>query len=216
MTLPRRTLLALAPLLLAPRLVRAAGLALTAQDRADLARIEAYLNGLHTLKARFLQIAPDGRTSQGTAWIDRPGRLRFEYDPPSPFLLVAGHGLVVFHDAKLEQTNNFPLSQTPLGILLAENLKLSGDITVTNIDRQPGLIQVTTYRTSSPNDGTLTLVFADGPLLLRQWAVVDGQRQETRVSLFDVSLGGRFDSSLFEFIDPRILGHAPDNPTPNR
>ncbi len=182
-TLPRRALLA-APLLLAPlaaRPARAAGIALTAQDRADIARIETYLNGLKTLKARFLQVAPDGRTSQGTAWISRPGRLRFEYDPPSPFLLVAGYGLVVFHDKKLMQTNNFPLSQTPLGILLADNLKLSGDVTVIGIDRQPGLIQVATIRTASPADGSLTLVFADNPLALRQWAVVDGQRHETRV-----------------------------------
>lgn len=220
--LPRRALplllapLLLAPLLLGPRMALAAGIALTAQDRADLGRIEVYLNGLRTLKARFLQIAPDGRTSQGNAWIDRPGRLRFEYDPPSPFLLVAGHGLVVFHDKKLNQTNNFPLSQTPLGILLADNLKLSGDLTVTAIDRQPGLIQVTTQRTGSPNDGSLTLVFADAPLALRQWAVIDGQRQETRVSLFNVTLGGRFESSLFEFVDPKFLGLAPDSGTPNR
>src|SRR5579859_35045 len=98
----RRTLLTL-PLLvaLAPPLVASAqaqGVQLTAQDRADLARIEAYLNGLHTLKARFLQVAPDGATSQGTAWLQRPGRMRFQYEPPSPLLLVAGHGLFVFYD----------------------------------------------------------------------------------------------------------------------
>ena len=208
MKLARRTLLA-APLLLLARPARAVtALALTARDRTDVARIEVYLNGLLALKARFLQVAPDGRTSQGNAWIERPGRLRFEYDPPSPFLLVAGHGLVIFHDKKLMQTNNFPLSKTPLGILLSDNLKLSGDITITAIDRQPGLIQVTTVRTASSGDGSLTLVFADAPLALRQWAVVDGQRQETRVSLFNIELGGRFDGKLFEFVDPRLLGNS--------
>ncbi len=178
--LTRRAVLAAPAFLAAPALLaaaarpsQAAGIALTAQDRADIARIEIYMNGLRSLKARFLQVAPDGRTSQGTAWIDRPGRLRFEYDPPSPFLLVAGHGLVVFHDKKLMQTNNFPLSQTPLSTLLSDTLKLSGDVTVIGIDRQPGLIQVATMRTSSPGDGSLTLVFADAPLALRQWAVVD-------------------------------------------
>jgi outer membrane lipoprotein-sorting protein len=185
--------------------------ALSAQDKTDITRVETYLNSLHNLRARFLQVAPDGRTSEGNAWISRPGRLRFEYDPPSPLLLVAGHGLVVFHDKQLMQTENFMIGQTPLGILLSDNLKLSGDITVTSVNRLPGQLQITVYRTSSPGDGTLTLVFTDPPLALRQWEVVDGQRQSTRVTLFNVELGGTFDSKLFEFIDPRILGPAGGN-----
>jgi outer membrane lipoprotein-sorting protein len=209
----RRFLLSLPFLLLLPLLLPRHGHAqapvLSAQDRADIARVETYLNGLHNLKARFLQVAPDGRTSEGNAWISRPGRLRFEYDPPSPLLLVAGHGLVIFHDKQLMQTQNFFIGQTPLGILLSDNLKLSGDVTVTGVQRMPGQLQVTLLRTSSPGDGTLTLVFTDPPLALRQWEVVDSQRQSTRVTLFNVELGGTFDPKLFEFIDPRILGPVP-------
>ena len=194
----RRTLLALP---FAPLLVRAAAaqaLALTPQDRADLARIEAYLDTLRTLKAHFLQVSPNGGTAEGTAWMDRPGRMRFEYAPPSPFLLVAGHGAVVFQDRQLGQTSDYPIGATPLGILLADHVQLSGAVTVIGIGRQPGLLQVTLVRTASPGDGSLTLVFADKPLALRQWAVVDAQRQETRVSLFNVELGGNFDQALFE------------------
>jgi len=193
----RRTLLALP---LALPLIRAASaqpLALTAQDRADLARIEAYLDTLHTLKARFLQVSSNGGTAGGTAWLDRPGRMRFDYDPPSPFLLVANYGSLVFQDRQLGQTSNYPLGVTPLGILLAEHVQLSGAVTVTAIAREPGQIQVTMVRTASPGDGSLTLVFADNPLALRQWTVVDAQRQETRVSLFDVELGAKVDSALF-------------------
>lgn len=183
----------------------------SAADRADIARVEAYMNRLKTLKARFLQLAPDGGTSQGTAWIDRPGKLRFEYDPPSPLLLIAGYGVGFFHDKKLGQTSNFPLSSTPLGILLAENLKLSGDITVTKVTRLPGQLQIALYRTRSPGDGSITLVFADNPLALRQWTVTDPQGKETSVTLFDVALGGRFDSKLFQFADPSLL-NRPSNP----
>jgi outer membrane lipoprotein-sorting protein len=203
-------LLALPPLVppllawVAPRAL-AADFQLTAQDRADLGRIEAYLNGLHTLKARFLQIAPDGGTSQGIAWLDRPGKMRFQYDRPSPLLLVAGHGLLVYYDRELKQTTNIPLGQTPLGLLLTDQLTLSGDVTVTGIERQPGEIQVTMVRTRSPGDGSLTLVFADNPLALRQWVVVDSQRQETRVSLFDVQLGGNFDPDMFTLVDPKAF-----------
>jgi outer membrane lipoprotein-sorting protein len=175
------------------------------QDRADVGRVESYLNGIHTLKARFLQIAPNGASSEGQAWLERPGRMRFQYDPPAPFLLVAGHGLLVFNDSQLKQTSNLPLDRTPLGILLRDNLRLSGDITVSRVTRLPGQLQVTLFRTATPNEGSLTLVFADNPLALRQWSVIDAQRQETRVSLYDVVLGSVFDQSLFTFVDPKFF-----------
>ena len=202
----RRTLLLapLAPLLALPAWAQAPA-ALTPQDRADIARVETYLNGIRTLHARFRQIAPNGSTSGGQVWLERPGRLRFEYDPPSPFLLVGGHGLLVFHDSRLQQTSNIPLGSTPLGLLLQDNLRLSGDVTVAGLTRAPGQLQLRLFRTKSPADGTLTLMFADAPLALRQWSVVDAQRQETRVTLYNIELGGTFKQSLFEFIDPRFF-----------
>jgi outer membrane lipoprotein-sorting protein len=205
----RRTLLAAAALLL-PVAARAQSiklqpLPLSAQDRADVARIEANLNGLRSFKSRFLQVGPDGSTSEGTAWLARPGRMRFEYDKPSPFLLLAGFGSAVFFDAQLKQTTSVPLETTPLSMLLADTIKLSGNVTVTGLRRDPGQLQVTLTRTASPGDGTLTLVFNDNPLVLRQWAVVDQQRQETRVSLFNVEPGGKFADSLFQFDDPRLV-----------
>jgi outer membrane lipoprotein-sorting protein len=200
MLLRRTLLLALPALLAIPPEGRAqAAFAPTARDAADLARIEAYLNGLKTMKARFLQVAPDGGITNGSAWLSRPGRLRFEYDPPAPFLLVAGQTGLIFHDSSLRQTSNIPISRTPLGILLAEQAKLSGDVTVTGIERLPNQIHVSLVRTASPGDGSLTLTFADAPLALRQWRVVDAQRKETRVTLFNMELGGRFDPKLFEF-----------------
>ena len=205
----RRALLAAAVSLVALIPLRAAyaQTALTARDQADIGRVEAYLNGIHTLKARFQQIAPNGSLSGGTAWMERPGRMRFQYDPPAPFLLVAGHGLLVFYDSQLQQTTNIPLDRTPLGLLLRDNLRLAGDVTVTQIIRYPGQLQLTLLRTATPADGTLTLIFADNPLALRSWTVVDAQRQETRVSLFDVQLGGTFEQSLFTFIDPKFFGN---------
>lgn len=207
-TMNRRDLLcfSLAPLLLAGTSASAqTSFRPTPQDQADLGRIETYLDSLRTLKARFLQVAPNGSVSQGTVWLERPGRMRFQYDPPSPLLLVAGHGLVVFNDKSLNQTSNIPISKTPLGILLADHVRLQGDVTVTDMQRLPGQLQVSLVRTASPGDGTLTLVFADNPLTLKQWTVLDAQRQETRVTLFNAQTGGSFDPKLFEFIDPRFL-----------
>ena len=200
----------LLPPWLVPGLLRHSALAQprfqpTPQDHADLARIETYLDSLRSMKAQFLQVAPNGAITHGVAWLERPGRMRFQYDPPSPLLLVAGHGLVVFYDASVNQTSNFPISSTPLGILLADHVKLGGDVTVTGMQRLPGQLQVSLMRTASPGDGTLTLIFADNPLMLRQWTVLDAQRQETRVTLYNVELGGSFDPKLFEFIDPRFF-----------
>ncbi len=199
----RRTLLLSSLALATPAL---AAFAPTPQDRADIARIETYLNGLTSLRAKFLQVAPDGGISGGQAWLSRPGRLRFQYDPPAPFLLVAAHGQLVFQDSSIKQTSQAPLSSTPLGMLLAPKVALSGEITVTGMRRLPGEIDVSIVRTASPGDGGLTLVFADAPLTLRQWTVTDAQQKETRVTLFNTELGGSFDAKLFEPVPMPSVG----------
>ncbi len=172
---------------------------LSAQDRTDIARIEAYLNGVRSLKARFMQTAPNGAISEGTALMQRPGKMRFQYDPPSPFLLIANYGILFFQDAQLGQTTNIPLSRTPLGILLGDHTSLSGDVTVTKFVRLPGQLQVTLVRTASPGEGSLTLFFADNPLTLRQWVVVDQQGKQTRVSFTNMEVGVAVDAKLFDY-----------------
>ncbi|MBB2155415.1 outer membrane lipoprotein carrier protein LolA [Gluconacetobacter diazotrophicus] len=165
-------------------------LSLAPADRAWVQRVQDYLNGVTTLEAQFQQLAPDGKRTTGTAWLSRPGRMRFEYDKPSPLLLVANHGQVVFNDSQLGQTTTLPLDKTPLGLLLRPGLQLSGDVTVTGFTHSNGLVQVTLVRTASPADGSLTLVFHDSPMSLRSWSVVDAQGQETRVDLYNIRLGG--------------------------
>jgi outer membrane lipoprotein-sorting protein len=199
----RRVLMSTLPILAAavatPHLALAqTSITRTPQDQADIERVEAYLNGLKSLKAHFLQVAPDGGLSEGTAWLERPGRMRFQYDPPSPFLLLASSGVLTFHDSSLRQDSNIPLSRTPLGILLAEHVTLSGAVTVTGMERLPGQLQMTVVRTDSPGDGSLTLIFSDNPLGLRQWTVIDAQRRETHVTLYNIQIGGTYDRHLFD------------------
>ncbi len=187
---------------------------LSERDRADIARVEAYLNRLTTLRARFLQIAQNGASAEGTAWIWRPGRMRFEYDPPEPLLLVASHGQFLLYDRELRQPSTVPVSQTPLAFLLRENLRLSGDITVTRVERGGGFLRVTLYRTAAPAEGRLTLVFQDDPVELRQWVVVDAQGHVTRVSLSRIETGVRIDPRIFEFNDPRFFETEPQRGPP--
>ncbi len=169
----------------------------------ELAAAEAFLNRLVSLKARFLQLSENGATAQGTAWIVRPGKMRFEYDPPEPMLLVANGGQFFYFDRELRQPSIVPTGSTPLGLLLRDNMSFgSGDVTVTNVEHAQGFIRITLHRTGQPAEGRLTLVFADNPVELRQWEVVDAQGRATRVTLSGIEYGGRHAALLFEFNNP--------------
>jgi outer membrane lipoprotein-sorting protein len=170
---------------------------LSPADAAEVRRIEAYLNTLRSLQARFIQVWPNGRTTPGTAWLERPGRLRLQYDPPSPLTLIAANGIVRLHDAANDSNTTMPVSSTPLGILLADNISLSGPVTVTGVQRAPGQVQVSMVRTSASAQGSLTLSFIDPPLTLRGVRIIDAEQQETRLILFDLRIGGHFQPSLF-------------------
>ncbi|WP_242403570.1 LolA family protein [Asaia platycodi] len=148
-------------------------------------------------QARFQQIAPDGERTTGTAWLDRPGRMRFDYDKPSPLLLIANQGQIVYQDRELGQVTTLPLDRTPLGLLLRPDLRLSGDVTVTGFQHDKGLVQVTLVRTATPSEGSLTLIFADTPLTLKSWVVKDAQGRETQIDLFNVASNPSLSESLF-------------------
>lgn len=165
-----------------------------------LSRVTDYLNSINTVTARFVQVAQDGSIRNGTAILQRPGKMRFQYDPPDPQLLVAGFGLLVFHDPKLNQTTNIPLSATPLGILLAKHVTLSGPVTVTKLEQPPGEVQVTLIRTGKAAQGHITLVFSTNPLELRQWQVTDAQGRTTQVSLYDLHATKPFPNKDFEYV----------------
>ncbi|MDD2794756.1 MAG: outer membrane lipoprotein carrier protein LolA [Acidocella sp.] len=184
-----------------PAMAQPAPFVMTPADQALVSQMETYLNQQTGLTANFLQVAADGSTRTGKAWLQRPGKMRFEYDPPDKQLLVAGFGLLVYYDPALNQTTNIPLGSTPLGILLAKHVNLNaGGVVVTNIQMQPGEDDITLIRKGKAAEGSLTLVFATDPLELRQWVVVDAQGRQTRVSLYDIVPGGPYPDSLFRFI----------------
>jgi len=174
-------------------------------DRALVPRVEAYLNGISVIRARFLQVAQNGASAQGTAWIWRPGRMRFDYDPPEPLLLVASGGQVMMFDRELRQPTTVPAGSTPLGLLLRDPIRLSGDITVTAAERRGGFLHVSLHRTNAAAEGRLTLTFSEDPMQLRQWSVVDAQGRETRVTLYEIDTTARPNSRMFDFNDPRFF-----------
>ncbi len=172
---------------------------LDARDRADVARLEAYLNSLRTLTARFLQVSERGATAEGRIYLQRPGRLRLEYADPVPLLVVAARGQIIQHDKQLKQTTYLPLSSTPAAVLLRETVALSGNVTVTGVERGPNVLRVTIVQTDDPRAGRLTLIFAERPLQLTNWVVVDGQGATTRVALSEIQTDVPIPAQLFEF-----------------
>ncbi|MDZ4735370.1 MAG: outer membrane lipoprotein carrier protein LolA [Rhodospirillaceae bacterium] len=176
---------------------------LTQNDVADLTRVEQYLNSFSTLRARFQQYSVGSGDASGDIYVRRPGRLRVEYEPPVPVLIVADGMLVSYYDSDLDQVNQLPLNASPIWFLLRETILFDEEITVTKIDRQTGTLRVSMHQTDDADAGSVTLIFNDNPLELKQWTLVDAQGTEVRVGLEEVSLGGALANELFRTPTPR-------------
>ncbi|MEO0680956.1 MAG: outer membrane lipoprotein carrier protein LolA [Pseudomonadota bacterium] len=160
-----------------------------AQSGRDLARINAYLNALDTAEGDFVQIAPNGETSDGRFFIDRPGKIRFEYTPPNPGLVVSDGTWVAIYDMRDCSKQTTSLSTTPLELLLAERVDLRRDGVVTGIESRPGQMRVTAVNPDNAGQGSITLIFNENPLELRQWIITDAEGQVTTIALSDVRRG---------------------------
>jgi outer membrane lipoprotein-sorting protein len=186
---------------LADAAVPPVAVALTPQDTADLQRVPAYLNSIRTMYARFQQLSSNGGTATGQLWMARPGRMRFEYDPPMQILLLADMFYVYFVDKELAEMSKVGLKSTPAWLLLRDPITFD-DLVVTRFERSSNAFRFTVVKKDEPDNGSLTMVFSDRPLTLRQWSIVDQQRKTTTVSLYDERLGVALDPELFVYQDP--------------
>jgi len=166
-------------------------------EKADLDKVSAYLNGMKSLKANFIQLGPDGGMAQGELFLQKPGQIRFEYKPPSPVLIVATEGHLYVRNSKLSTLNSYDLSDTPLGLLLNERIDLKTNKAVIGVAEQNGAVVVRARSSSNRNDSNITLVFALPGLELRKWTVRDNQGGNTTVALQGLEPGASLDASLF-------------------
>ena len=171
---------------------------LTGADRSQaLAQASAALNRIAAVQGRFSQIAPDGSTSRGDIYLQRPGKMRFAYDAPSPLTIVSDGSTVSVHDRSVRDVSRVPLRSTPLYYVLKRNVSLERDARVVRVARSGADLLVTARDRTGEADGEITLTFAGPTYELRQWAVTDGQRQTTRITLSDVRAAARIDPRLF-------------------
>lgn len=180
----------------------AAGTAVMA-DKLPLDSISSYLNAMTTAKGEFTQINSDGTISTGTIYIKRPGRVRFEYNAPDTGLVIAGSNTVVIYDTKSNQPpETYPLSRTPLSIILAKNVNLTQAKMVTGHGYDGTATTVTAQDPENPQYGNIQMKFTGPNPELRQWIINDGNGSQTTVVLGELKQGGSLANKLFDVGSP--------------
>jgi outer membrane lipoprotein-sorting protein len=166
--------------------------------KADtLARISAALNAVTTLRAEFVQVDPRG-VSSGRFYLARPGRLRFEYDPPSPTLVIADGKRVTVRDLKMKTDYRAKIGETPLRLLLKADVDLATDANITAVEHDGDQLAITAMETKGYGQGQITFIFKDPGLELQRWIVLDPTGAQTTVTLSGIEKGNTLEASLFE------------------
>lgn len=170
-------------------------------------RANAWLDNAQTMTADFVQIGPDGHRSEGKLTVERPGRLRFQFDPPDRLEIVADGRSVAVRDQKLDTQDLYLIGQTPLKFLLKDSVDLAKDTEVLGVETSETAVTITIEdRATFGGSAKIELVFDPATFALKQWTVDDAQGNQTVVTLFDIDLTSKPDESLFKIDEQRMLG----------
>lgn len=199
----RLALLGLSALVLTPAAyAQTAPVVLQGADRAaGLAAANRTLNGFTRLQGRFTQTSPGGARSSGTVYIQRPGRMRFQYDPPASLLIVSDGSVVSMRDTELRTTERTPLRSTPLNLILGQNIDLERNARVLRVSRAGPWLMITARDRGGQTDGQIILQFFGENAELRSWDVIDATGARTRITLTGVTQPSSFERSLFRLED---------------
>lgn len=170
-----------------------------------LVQVERYLNDIKSLKATFIQEAPDGIVTEGQLSLERPGKLRFEYNGDIPLLVVSDGSVLTFVDYDVKQVTRWPIGETPLGILVAPQVDLTSSLDTEVTRGRDKLLRVKVVDPKRADQGFMTLIFEDQPLALRAWEVTDPQGFETRVTIVNPVYNIDIADKQFTFKDPRTM-----------
>jgi outer membrane lipoprotein-sorting protein len=170
----------------------------------EIHKVEAYLSALTTIVADFNQVAPDGNIATGKFYLKRPGKMRWQYNPPTPVLLVSNGKTITYFDAELDQVNYVPLDETLAGFLTQPTITMNSSATkLTDFQKKNGVVRVSIVQRAKPDEGMLTLELTDKPLQLKQMKITDAAGGVTSIQLQNAQYGPVLKDSLFVFIDPR-------------
>jgi outer membrane lipoprotein-sorting protein len=170
-----------------------------ANQKAQAAKVSAYLSSLSTLVGNFVQVGPDGSKTQGDFYIQKPGKMRVEYDPPSPIDIVADGSAVVVRDRKLATQDVYPLSQTPLRFLLSDRIDLMRDTNVVSVTADDLFISVTIEEKQAlVGTSRLLLMLGAKDGQLKQWTVTDPQGYDTTFAVYNLDTSKKLDPNMFK------------------
>jgi len=178
-----------------------------AKQKSQVDRVSQYLTSVQTMTGTFVQVGPDGGRVRGTFYIQKPGKVRFEYDPPTPIDIIADGKSVVVRDRKLATQDLYPLSQTPLRFLLADKIDLLKDTTVIGVKADDVFVTVV-IEERQPLVGTSRLMMMVGAkdYQLKQWTVTDPQGYDTTVAVSNLDTKQRMDPQMFVINYERDMG----------
>ena len=169
-----------------------------AKQRAMLDKVSNYLSSVQTMVGNFVQVGPDGRRADGTFSIQKPGKVRFQYNPPSPIDIIADGSSVVVRDRSLETADFYPLSQTPLRYLLADHIDLLHDTDVLSVSADDTFVTVVIEETQvMTGTNRLMIMFDAKNMQLKQWTVTDPQGLDTTVAVYNLDSVKKPDPNLF-------------------
>jgi outer membrane lipoprotein-sorting protein len=178
--------------------LRAGASAFDANQRALIDRVSAYLSSVQTMVGNFAQVGPDGSRTEGTFYIQKPGKVRFEYNPPSPIDIIADGSSVVVRDRKLATQDLYPLSQTPLRFLLADRIDLLRETDVVRVTADDTFVTVVIEEKQVMlGTNRLMIMFSAKDLQLKQWTVTDPQGYDTTVAVYNLDSTKKPDPNLF-------------------
>lgn len=175
-------------------------------DMETLQKAAAYLNKIDTLQARFVQVDKRGNVVEGDLFINRPGKMRLAYDPPTPILIVADGNYIIYVDLELGEPSYLNINDTPAAFLLEPEWSFTEEtVLVKSIERKPGIVEITAVQANDISAGELTFVFSEQPFELRQWKVYEAQSEEITVTLFETRTGIELDPSLFNYKEDDVF-----------
>ncbi|MGH6875157.1 MAG: LolA family protein [Aestuariivirgaceae bacterium] len=172
-------------------------MSLSPEETSTIEEISSYFNSFKTLQGEFTQVSPQGRVSAGVFFLSKPGRLRFEYAPPNPFLVVSDGSWVVIENRKQKTTDQYPLAATPLKLLLAEEINLLEQAEIKSVETSEGVSTIAVEDRNKLIPGRLVLVYDNNRKELSQWIVEDARGKRTTISLANLEMGVDPDPKLF-------------------
>lgn len=178
-------------------------------DLPEVKSAEAYLNALRTLKARFVQVDSSGQRLTGDFLLKRPGRMRFEYDPPMTDFIVADGTFVHYYDGQMKQQSSAPIGRSLANFFLRSDIGFTKDLRIEDVRRDDAKrLHITLTQAKDPLAGSITLIFSeggdDGALSLAGWRVLDPQGLTTDISLENAQAGIRLGNDRFHYYDPKL------------